>query len=68
MHALCSILTIHGQDKITNLEVLDETKTKSIEAMLLKAQLHWTGQVTRMGEQNMQTICYIWRAGVRQMN
>ena len=51
MHALCSILTIHGQDKITNLEVLDKTKTKSIEAMLLKAPLRGTGRVIRMEEQ-----------------
>ncbi|KAL8611278.1 hypothetical protein ACOMHN_013709 [Nucella lapillus] len=35
-------------DRITNLEILDRAGTTSIEAMILKTQLRWTGHVIRM--------------------
>ena len=50
MHSLCSILGVRWQDKVTNLEVLDRAETTSIEAMILKAQLCWTGHVIRMDD------------------
>ena len=46
--SLRSILGIRWQDKVTNLEVLDRAKSTSIEAMILKTQLRWTGHVIRM--------------------
>ena len=39
MQALHSILGIRGQDPITNLKVLDQAKSTSIEATIIKAQL-----------------------------
>lgn len=48
MRSLRSILCIRWQDRITNLEVLDRAESTSIEAMILKAQLRWTGHVIRM--------------------
>ena len=47
MHSLCSILRIHWQDKVSNLE---RANTTSIEAMIFKVQLHWTGHVILMDE------------------
>ena len=38
------------QDRETNQEVLDRTGSTSIESMLLKAQLRWTGHVIRMSD------------------
>ncbi|XP_062841273.1 uncharacterized protein LOC134300780 [Trichomycterus rosablanca] len=48
MRSLRSIMGIKWQDRIANLEVLDRAETTSIEAMILKAQLRWTGHVIRM--------------------
>ncbi|KAL8599133.1 hypothetical protein ACOMHN_007849 [Nucella lapillus] len=48
MQSLHSIMGIKWQDWIINLEVLDRTRTTSIEAMILKTQLRWTGHVIRM--------------------
>ena len=50
MRALCSILGIRWQDHITNLEVLDQAKSTSIEANIIKAQLRWVGHVIWMEE------------------
>ena len=46
--ALRSILSIRWQDMATNTEVLERTNCISIEAMLLKSCLRWTGHVIRM--------------------
>jgi len=46
--SLRTILGIRWQDKVTNLEVLDRGRSTSIEAMILKTQLRWTGHVIRM--------------------
>lgn len=48
MWATCSILCICWQDRVTIVEVLDKAKTMSIEAMLLKSQIQWSGHVTWM--------------------
>ena len=47
--ALRSILGIRWQDKVTNTEVFERTNCISIEVMLLKSCLRWTGHVIRMG-------------------
>ena len=46
--ALRSILGIRWQDRVTNTEVFKRTNCISIEAMLLKSCLRWTGYVIRM--------------------
>ena len=48
MHALHSILRIHWQDHITNLDILEHANSTSIKAMLLKALLRWVGHIIRM--------------------
>ena len=53
MRALRSILEIRWQDHITNLEVLDQAKSTSIEATIIKAPLRWVGHVIRMSECRM---------------
>ena len=50
MRALRSILGIRWQDHITNLKVLDQAKSTSIESTIIKAQLGWVGHVIRMEE------------------
>ena len=48
MRSLRAILGIKWQDRVTNLEVLDRAGLLSIEAMIVSAQLRWTGHVIRM--------------------
>ena len=43
-------MRIRWQDRVLNQEVLERTSTTSIEAMIIKAQLRWTGYVIRMDE------------------
>ena len=47
MRALRSIPGIRWQDHITNLEVLDQAKSTSIEATIIKVQLRWVGHEWR---------------------
>ena len=51
--SLRSIMSIHWQDRVTNLEVLDRAKMISIEAMILKARLRWVGHVIRMDDHRL---------------
>ena len=53
MRVLRSILGIRWQDHITNLEILNQAKSTSIEATIIKAQLRWVGHVIRMEECRM---------------
>ena len=46
-------MDIRWQDKVTNLQMLDRANAASIEALLLKAQLRWTGHVIRMDASRM---------------
>ncbi len=48
-----SIMKIRWQDKVTNQEVLDRAGSASIESMILKMQLQWSGHVIRMDPQRM---------------
>ncbi|XP_062817737.1 putative uncharacterized transposon-derived protein F52C9.6 isoform X1 [Anolis carolinensis] len=52
-HCLRKILQISWEDMWTNASVLEEAKTTSIEAMLLRHQLHWTGHVVRMPDHSL---------------
>ena len=53
MKFLRSIMGIKWQDRMTNIEVLDRSGLSSIEAMVLRAQLHWTGQVIQMNNSHI---------------
>ena len=44
------IMGIHWQGRVTNQEVLDRAGSTSIESMLLKARLRWTGHAIRMSD------------------
>ena len=48
MRSLRSIMHIKWQDRVTNLEVLDRAGLVSIETMIMKAQLRWSGHLIRM--------------------
>ena len=48
--SLRSIMRIRWQDRVLNQEVLERASTTSIEAMIIKAQLRWTGHVIQMDE------------------
>ena len=50
---LCVFLGIRWQDRATNTEVFKRTNCISIEAMLLKSCLRWTGHVIRMEDQRI---------------
>ena len=60
MQALHSILEIKWQDHNTNLEVLNQAKSTSIEAAIIKAQLRWVGHVIQMEECRMPR-CLMYR-------
>ena len=49
-HQRClrTILNIHWNNLITNVEVLEQAEVSSIEAMILKYQLRWAGHVSRL--------------------
>lgn len=57
-HQRClrTILNIHWRDFVTNVEVLEQAETPSIEAMLLKYHLRWAGHVSRMEDQRLPKI------------
>ena len=65
MWALCSILGIWWQDKITNLKVLDWSNSTSGEVMLLKAQLHWAGHIIWMGDECIPKQLFFWWISTR---
>ena len=67
MRALRSILRVKWQDKITNLEVLDRAKLVSIESMIVRAQLRWTGHVIRMDSSRLphQVLYGVLSEGLR---
>ena len=46
--SLRAIVGIKWQDRVTNLKVLDRASLLSIEVMILKAQVRWTGHVIHM--------------------
>ena len=46
--SLHSIMRIRWQDRISSQEVLERASTTSIETIVLKAPLRWTGHVIRM--------------------
>ena len=45
-----------GSEYVTNVEVLEQAETTSIESMLLKVQLHWAGHVSRMEDHRLPKI------------
>ena len=56
MRHLRIILGIRWQDKVTNIEVLNRANSSSLEALLIKAQLRWSGHVVRMDDTRLPKI------------
>ena len=50
---LRNIIGIKWEDKRTNLSVLDQAEVTSIETLIVKNQLRWTGHVIRMGDERL---------------
>ena len=53
---LRQMLKLQWSDKIPNVEVLKRAEMPSVEALITKAQLRWTGHVVRMEENRLPTI------------
>ena len=51
-HQCCleTILKIHWRDFVTNVEILKLVKISSIEVLLIKALMHWSGHIFRMDD------------------
>lgn len=66
--SLRTIMGIRWQDKVTNQEILDRAKMSSIESLLIKSQLRWTGHVIRMEDHRMpkQLLFGALKEGSRQ--
>ena len=54
--ALRSILGVRWQDTVTNTEVFERTNCISIEVMLLKSCLRWTGHVIRVEDHRITKL------------
>lgn len=54
-HQKClrSIMNIKWQDHVSNVTVLNQAQIFSIEALLIKYQLRWTGHVLRMSDERL---------------
>src|ERR1700761_9433231 len=48
MHCLRQILHLTWQDKVPNNTMLKQTRSCSLESLLIKARLRWTGHMLRM--------------------
>ena len=51
--SLRNFLGISWEDHRTNLRVLQETKTTSVEVIVIKNQLRWCGHVVRMPDSRL---------------
>ena len=56
MRHLRKFMNIQWTDKISNIEVLRRAGMPSVEALITKMQLRWTGHVIRMEEENLPKI------------
>ena len=53
MRCIKEMLGLSWQDKVTHNEMLKRTQLQSIEGILIKAQLRWSGHVCRMPEDRL---------------
>ena len=59
LNCLRSLMRIRWQDKVPDTEVLQRSRITSVSAMVMKAQLRWSGHVVRMpGNRLPQKIFY----------
>src|SRR5687768_445735 len=56
MRHLRIILHVKWQDKVANNEILQRSGMPSIETILMKARLRWTGHVLRMNDNKLPKI------------
>ena len=61
-------MNIRWQDKVTNQEVLDRADSSSMESLLLRAQLRWTGHISRMDDSRIprQLLYGVLKEGSRR--
>ena len=59
VHCLRKVLQISWEDRVTNQEVLRRAELPGIEAMLMLAQLRWSGHVMRLDDDRLpkQLFC-----------
>jgi len=54
VRSLRSLIGIRWQDRVTDIAVLDRAGILSIEAMIIKVQLRWTGHLIRIDSFHIQ--------------
>ena len=59
VRSLRSLMGIKWQDRVTDLEVLDRVGLVSIEAMIIKAHLCWTGHLICMDSSRIPCRSFI---------
>jgi len=57
------ILGVTWQDRQTNSNILDEAQCTSIEAMVIKNQLRWTGHVVRLNDSRLPKQIFFGELG-----
>jgi transcription termination factor 2 len=58
LRCLRRILGISWKDRVSNLEVLKRADMEDIEALVVRAQLRWTGHTLRMGNTRIPKILF----------
>ncbi|XP_063594968.1 uncharacterized protein LOC134771946 [Penaeus indicus] len=68
LHCLRTLLGIHWEDRVTNQEVLWRAALPGIEALIIQAQLRWSGHVMRMEDSHLpkQLFCSELSRGSRK--
>ena len=68
LRCLRRILNINWEDRVTNQEVLRRAQLPGIEAMIIQAQLRWTGHVMRQDDSRLpkQIFCSELSHGTRR--
>ena len=66
----CTILSIQWRDFITNVLVLEQVEISSIEAMLMKSQLHvhWAGHISRIEDHHLPKITLFGNLSTDHLN
>ena len=62
------ILNIHWSDYVSNVEVLEQAEITSIEVILLKSQLRWSGHVSRMDDHRLPKIALYGKLSIGHRN
>ena len=68
LRCLRRLLDIHWEDRVTNQEVLRRAALPGIEALIMQAQLRWSGHLIRMEDTRLpkQLFCSELASGTRK--